>query len=69
VVDYDAVVRQWEKSAPIEDTDITKPRAALDHQATALVSVHAGGGVFGSLRSVGMGVVEVAIGPGGKVEL
>ena len=34
-----------------------------------LVSVHAGGGVFGSPRSVGMGVVEVAIGPGGKVEL
>ena len=33
------------------------------------VSVHAGGGVFGSLGSVGMGVVEVAIGPGGKVEL
>jgi hypothetical protein len=37
--------------------------------AVGPVSVHAGGGVFGSLGIVGMGVVEVAIGPGGKVEL
>ena len=34
----------------------------LRNQSRPLVSVHAGGGVFGSLGSVGSGVVEVAIG-------
>lgn len=40
-----------------------------DRRSNYLVSVHAGGGVFGLHRSSGCGVVGVAIGPGGKVEL
>jgi hypothetical protein len=35
VVDYDTVVGQRVESAPIQDADIVKPRATLDHEATA----------------------------------
>jgi hypothetical protein len=35
MVDCDAVVRQLVKAAPIYDIDLAKPRATLDHQATA----------------------------------